>query len=244
MLWETGALGDGCPERLVPWETAGVTAPARATWAVVVPVKRLAGAKSRLGTFGDATREQLALAFAQDVVRTALASPLVQKVLVVTDDARAGTALAELGAQVCPDVPDAGLNAALAHGAALLRNRDPRLGVATVSADLPAARTDDLTRLLLAVTSRAFVADASGAGTTVLAASAGHALAPAYGPGSRGLHLASGAIERPGAPGLRRDVDTPTDLHAALELGVGPFTAAVAATVAGVRSPRRGTMRR
>ena len=39
-------------------------ASATADWGVVVPVKRLAVAKSRLSAFGDDVRERLALAFA------------------------------------------------------------------------------------------------------------------------------------------------------------------------------------
>jgi 2-phospho-L-lactate guanylyltransferase len=125
-----------------------VTAAARADWGVVVPVKRLAVAKSRLAAFGDDGRRRLALAFAQDVVRAALACPGVGPVLVVTDDDAAAQALGRLGALVQGDRPDAGLNPALEHGAALLRAGDGRLGVAALSSDLPALRPDDLAAAL------------------------------------------------------------------------------------------------
>lgn len=202
-----------------------------ASWGVVVPVKRLTLAKSRLAGYGDALRQELALAFAGDVVAACLECPVVREVLVVTDDARAARELAALGARVVPDDPDAGLNPALAHGAELLRAGDPRLGVVTVSADLPALHGEDLARALAAVPagSRAFVADSSGTGTTLLAAAAPADLDPAYGPTSRARHLTSGADELPGTPALRRDVDTPEDLRDALRLGVGARTAAVAA---------------
>ena len=197
-----------------------------ARWGVVVPVKRLAVAKSRLAAYGERARRELALAFAVDVVHAALDCPMVEQVLVVTDDADAAQALAALGARVTPDDPDAGLNPALAHGAQLLRAGHPSLGVATLSSDLPALRPDELARALLAVVDggRAFVTDSAGTGTTLLAASAPAELRPAYGPGSRTRHLASGAHEIAGAAGLRHDVDTPADLRAALELGVGPRT--------------------
>ncbi|MBW3535270.1 MAG: methyltransferase domain-containing protein, partial [Gemmatimonadetes bacterium] len=56
---------------------------------------------------------------AQDVVRAAVACAEVRSVLVVTDDEQAAAALTRLGADVQADRPDAGLNPALEHGAAL-----------------------------------------------------------------------------------------------------------------------------
>jgi 2-phospho-L-lactate guanylyltransferase len=202
-----------------------------AFWGVVVPVKRLSVAKSRLAAYGDVARRELALAFAGDVVAAALGCAVVAEVLVVTDDAHAARTLTALGARVAPDDPDAGLNPALSHGADLLRAGHPLRGVVTVSADLPALHPDDLATVLAAVPAggRAFVADSAGTGTTLLAAAAPAALAPAYGSGSRERHGASGAVELAGTPALRRDVDTPEDLREALALGVGDRTAAVAA---------------
>ena len=201
------------------------------SWGVVVPVKLLAVAKTRLGAYGDALREELALAFAADVVTAALRCPVVHRVLVVSDDLLASRVLTTLGAVVVPDLPDAGLNPALAHGADLLRAEAGDVGVATLSSDLPALRPEDLAEALTAVPpgGRAFVADAEGRGTTLLAAAPGTPLAPAYGSGSRARHLASGARELPGTAALRRDVDTPADLAEAVALGVGPHTAAVVA---------------
>ena len=196
-------------------------------WGVVVPVKHLDLAKSRLQAYGDDGRVRLALAFAEDVVRAALSCGVVHRVLVVTDDDRAARAVAALGAEVVPDDPADGLNPALQHGADLLRAGDDRLGVATVSADLPSLRPADLEAALRATRARGFVADAAGSGTTVLAAAAGHPLGPSYGPSSRERHAASGAVELAAPPGLRRDVDTPDDLREALALGVGPCTAEV-----------------
>lgn len=57
-------------------------------WTLVIPLKPLARAKSRLSdTAGDGLRPGLALAFAQDTVAAALACPAVGDVAVVTDDA-------------------------------------------------------------------------------------------------------------------------------------------------------------
>ena len=196
------------------------------SWGVVVPVKRLAVAKSRLASFGPVTRTQLALAFAADVVTACLACDGVRIVLVVTDDQVAARELSALGARWAPDLPGAGLNPALRHGVRLLRAELGDCGVIAVSSDLPALRTADLAQVLGAVPrgQRAFVSDASAEGTTVLAAGVGAPLDPAYGAGSRRRHLASGAAELAGTPALRRDVDTPEDLREALLLGVGRHT--------------------
>lgn len=195
-------------------------------WGVVVPVKRLAIAKTRLLGYDDAARQELALAFAVDVVSAALACACVRDVVVVTDDERAATALTAAGARVVPDAPDAGLNPALAHGAGQLA---PHLGAAAVSADLPSLVAADLEATLLTVPPgrRGFVPDADGTGTTMLAAAPGVPLVPSYGARSRAEHLASGAVELAGGGTLRRDVDTPADLLAAAALGVGTATSAL-----------------
>ena len=77
----------------------------------------------------------------------------------------------------------------------------------------------------------AFVADALGSGTTMVAAASTEHFTPRFGPGSRAAHQVGGAHEvvEVDVPTLRRDVDTPEDLREALELGVGGHTAIVSA---------------
>ncbi|MGC5037946.1 2-phospho-L-lactate guanylyltransferase [Streptomyces sp. DT190] len=203
-------------------------------WTLVVPLKPLAQAKSRLAdTADDGLRPDLALAFAQDTVAAALACPAVRDVAVVTDDARAGRELAALGAAIIADEPGGGLNAALAHAAAAVRLSRPASPVAALNADLPALRPRELSRVLdtAAEFPRAFLPDAAAMGTTLLAAAPGRALRPAFGTGSRARHRASGAVELSltGVDSVRQDVDTGDDLRSALALGVGPHTAATAA---------------
>ena len=205
-----------------------------AAWTLVVPLKPLALAKSRLAAAaGTAALPGLALAFAQDTVTAALACAAVRGVAVVTDDPRAGRRLGALGARIVPDSPAAGLNAALAHGADAVRNTEPGAAVAALNADLPALRTGELARVLDAAGRypRAFLADAAGIGTTFLSALPGSPLAPAFGGPSRARHLASGAAEITlyGVDSVRRDVDTGADLETALTLGVGPFTSGLRA---------------
>ncbi|MFF4958590.1 2-phospho-L-lactate guanylyltransferase [Streptomyces sp. NPDC001222] len=203
-------------------------------WTVVVPLKALARAKSRLSdTAADGLRPGLALAFAQDTVAAVLSCAAVRDVAVVTGDPLAARELAALGARVVGDEPADGLNAALAHGAAVVRQTMPGAAVAALNADLPSLRPPELARVLEAATEfpRAFLPDAAGIGTTLLAAGPGRELLPAFGTDSRARHRASGAVEiaLDEVDSVRQDVDTGDDLRAALALGVGPRTAAAAA---------------
>ena len=66
--------------------SAASSASPTARWALVVPVKRLSVAKTRLTRVAGEQREALALAFAADTVAAALSSPSVRALLVVTDD--------------------------------------------------------------------------------------------------------------------------------------------------------------
>src|SRR5262245_35191402 len=91
------------------------------TWSLVVPVKVLARAKSRLAVLAGPHRPALALAMAADTVAAALACPVVDRVIAVTDDAEAAGVLAGLGALVIEDEPGRGLNPALRHGAEIGR---------------------------------------------------------------------------------------------------------------------------
>ncbi|WP_329108287.1 2-phospho-L-lactate guanylyltransferase [Micromonospora sp. NBC_01699] len=200
------------------------------SWTVVVPVKRLRAAKSRLrGALPGVTHESLALALALDTVSAALASPAVVEVLVVTDDIAAGRALRALGARITPDPPTGGLNSAFTSGAALVGP----VAVAALTADLPALRSAELTAALAAAAAgpprrRWFAPDAPGTGTVLLAAPAGVPLDPRFGGASAAAHAASGALALTGAgPTLRRDVDTRADLLVAAALGLGRHTAAL-----------------
>lgn len=202
-------------------------------WCLVVPVKRLAEAKTRLAGTAAHRRGPLALAFALDTTEAALWCPLVQSVVAVTDEPDAARALAALGALVVADEPDAGLNPALAHGVAAAVAAHPECGVGSLSADLPALRPHELARALAEAGSHptSFVRDMPGTGTTLLLARRAADFAPSFGHGSAERHERSGAVDVTvdGLDSLRRDVDTESDLAAAAALGLGPRTAAVAA---------------
>ena len=202
-------------------------------WSVLLPVKVLAQAKSRLAGLAGPRRAELALDLACDTVTAVLGCAAVARAVVITDDPVAAAALGGLGALVVPDEPRDGLNAALRHGAAFAAERWPGAGTAALSADLPALRPAELGRALdaAAVRPNAFVADAAGGGTTLYTAAPGAAFRPAFGLASRTRHASDGAteLELRDIPGLRRDVDTPADLRGAAALGLGPRTAPLAA---------------
>jgi 2-phospho-L-lactate guanylyltransferase len=199
------------------------------SFAVLVPVKDGAGAKTRLGVAGDAQRAMLMAAFARDAVTAALGCRHAE-VFLVGD----GTALDGIEVSVLPDEGEGDLNRALARAA--VRVAAPDRGVAVLLADLPCLRTTDLDQALgeaIRLGGRAFVADADGTGTTLLAAAPGIGLDPHFGVGSAAAHRESGATAI-GArlESLRLDVDTTADLAAALRFGVGGHTARAAADLA------------
>ena len=214
-----------------------------APWTLVIPVKRTAIAKSRLAAAYPQHRPELARAFAVDTTAAVLSSALVRAALVVTDDPVVARDVTAVGARVVPDLPAAGLNEALLHGATVAAEEFPGTGVAALSADLPALRPAELTAVLAAcVAPRSFVIDQPGTGTTLLAAAPGVALDPRFGVGSALAHQASGAvfIELAGIESVRRDVDTAADLAHAVQLGVGPATADVMSLVLGAATGTEG----
>jgi 2-phospho-L-lactate guanylyltransferase len=214
-----------------------------APWILAIPVKRTAIAKSRLASAYPQHRPELARSFAVDTTAAALASPLVRAVLVVTDDPVVAADVTAVGARVVPDLPAAGLNEALLHGATVAAAEFPGNGVAALSADLPALRPAELTAVLAAcVAPRSFVIDLPGTGTTLLAAAPGVPLDPRFGVGSALAHQASGAmpIELTAIESVRRDVDTAADLAHAVQLGVGPATADVMSLVLGAATGTEG----
>jgi 2-phospho-L-lactate guanylyltransferase len=196
-------------------------------------------------------RRELALALAADTVAAVAACPDVAHVMVITSDPVAGPLLTALGAVTVPDEPwelaagpvslaagaigvQEALNAALRHGAAEAARRWPGAGLAALTADLPALRPGELSAALRTAASRpgraSFVPDAARVGTTLYAVPPGAEFRPLFGGASRARHAASGATEIAGAglAGLRRDVDTPDDLRAALTLGAGPRSTVLA----------------
>ncbi len=212
-------------------------------WSLVIPVKELAQAKTRLTGLAAERRSRLALAMAADTVAAALRAESVATVLVVTDDRDVRAVAGGLGAVVLPDGPAAGLNEALGYGAAYARKRWPARGLCALAGDLPAMQPAELAAALRAAAGlgEAFVPDADGTGTALYAAAPGSAFRPRFGPASRRRHLDGGAAEIDSRvlTGLRRDVDTVDDLRAAAAIGLGPRTRAELAQGGGILAPSR-----
>jgi 2-phospho-L-lactate guanylyltransferase len=219
-------------------------------WTVVVPVKSLSGAKSRLAPeLSVSERAALARAFALDTIGSASAARHVSRVVVVSDEPLIESALRDAaGVEVVPELGPRGLAAAIAHGIAVARG-GADAAVAVLLGDLPAMRSDDLDAALDVAARHplAFVPDAEGTGTTLATARAGVAFAAHFGADSAARHAEAGfadlAAEHPRAigPGLRRDVDTAAELRDAVALGAGPRTTEVVRTLpdlAGGPAPR------
>ena len=210
---------------------------AEADIGLVIAVKRLAAAKTRLApVFSAATREGVVLAMLIDTITAAAAVPAVQSITVVTPDDVAGEAARQLGARVLPDPTPQGhrdpLNNAIAAAEESVRAETSNIVV--LQGDLPALQPQELGEAIAAARAhpRSFVGDRHGTGTSALFA-LGVALDPRFGQDSAERHRHSGAIELTGAwPGLRCDIDTPDDLLVARRLGVGATTAQA---IAGVR---------
>lgn len=198
-------------------------------WHVVIPVKRLSTAKSRLSAPSGTRVDELALAFFQDTARAVLHTPEVASLIIATSDPRAQQWAHEQGCPVVDDTDHPGINAA-ARAAAPLAG--PRLAV--MVSDLPCATPAAISAALAGcpVGATAVVSDAAGTGSTMWLGPADRAADLRFGPHSRTNHIATGAVDLvdllpDGAvlETVRRDVDTEADLADALRLGVGPHTA-------------------
>jgi 2-phospho-L-lactate/phosphoenolpyruvate guanylyltransferase len=203
---------------------------------LIVAVKRLASAKTRLApVFSAPTREKVVLAMLVDTLTAAARVESVRGITVVTPDDVAAAAARQLGAEVLSDPTPEGhpdpLNNAIAAAEQVVTRSFSNIVV--LQGDLPALQTQELAEAITAARhhERSFVADRLGTGTAALCAF-GTALDPRFGPDSCAQHRHSGAIELTGAwPGLRCDIDTPTDLAVARRLGMGTATSrAVAAS--------------
>jgi 2-phospho-L-lactate/phosphoenolpyruvate guanylyltransferase len=205
----------------------------------ILPVKRFASAKQRLGAGLDEER-RLALveAMLRDVLDGIGAARMVERTILVSGEPVAAEIAAAAGATVIADPADEGhpqaallgIEAAVAARAAC---------VALLPGDCPLLQHRELDRLLTGIPDPyvAIVPDRHGTGTNALVLSPPTAIRPAFGEGSCERHLEAArsaglahGVER--IDSLALDLDTPADMVALtreLEGGRGaaPHTARV-----------------
>jgi 2-phospho-L-lactate/phosphoenolpyruvate guanylyltransferase len=191
----------------------------------ILPVKRFAAAKSRLGSSpaADPLRADLVRAMVGDVLVALRDVKALHTTIVVTSEAPVAAAALYQGALVVHDTAETGQSDAVALGIArALAEGFER--VLCVPGDCPALDPGELQQLLEVESARegsgprvVIVPDRHGTGTNGLLLAPPDAIAPSFGPGScerhRALAAAVGAdcrIERP--PSLLLDIDTGADL--------------------------------
>ena len=190
-------------------------------WSAVVPQKALTTAKGRLEV-EPVLRRALALAMLRDTVAALAETASVSEVVVVYDDRADASLVAGVHPMVARGI---GLNASIEHGAAWARRHFPYHDIVVVPADLPALRPPELDVCLARAARhrRCFLRDREGTGTTILTATGGFPVLPAYGPGSAAVHYATGAyaLRSDDVPSVRADVDDLESLAYALSIGGG-----------------------
>lgn len=233
--------------------TTGKAQSAGDAWTIIVPVKALDRAKSRLsGAVSADARHALVLAMASDVVRACRDCPRVSTVRLAGSDAQARTVAAALGAEFIADPgpggsPDAPatretedpLNAALAHA---MSSVPGPIGV--ITADLPELDPRLLTHILdsAAVHAHSIVVDHRGRGTTMAFWTGATDRVCRFGVDSaERFRRLGGAVVLTAGDGpwgaAARDVDTPDDL---VDLAGRRIGEATRRALRGVPVPLRG----
>lgn len=194
---------------------------------VIVPLKALGDAKSRLAGAVDAEcRRALVADMLATVVAACLDCPHVDTVLVAAGDDAAASVARRTGADAVV-VREPGIDVAVNAAQAVLGAATATL---TVAADLALATSADVTAVIDAAPTAGWsvvVAPTVDGGTAALLRTPSAVIAPAYGPGSAARHLhaaraVGAAAVRVDLPGLALDVDTPEQLSAALAGGFTP----------------------
>lgn len=190
----------------------------------VLPVKRLTVAKARLAEdISAGTRRAVVEAMVTDVLVALRRAKEIDQVLVVTGDLAVEALAHGYDAHTVPDPEEASHSAAAALGVTEAVERGARR-VLLVPGDTPALDPVQLDALLKRTVpgdaaELIVVPDRHGDGTNGLVLSPPRVIAPAFGPGSRHVHVDAG--EAAGAqvrveelPSLGLDVDTAEDLEA------------------------------
>ncbi|MBS4754556.1 2-phospho-L-lactate guanylyltransferase [Nocardioides sp. zg-ZUI104] len=181
---------------------------------VVVPVKQLDAAKSRLSS-DPGLRRRMAVALCRSTLTVAARCASPERVFVLTRDEDVVDLAQQMGVGVLLDV-GTDLNSALDAGLDVLRRTRPEATVAVLVADLPHLRPAELRRVLMTAqrsTAPRHVPDRHGTGTTFVSLPPGRRLAMAFGGHSADRFARRGSVPIVAAPpGIRADLDTSDDL--------------------------------
>jgi 2-phospho-L-lactate/phosphoenolpyruvate guanylyltransferase len=206
--------------------------------AAVLPVKRFARAKQRLGvSVADALRLALADAMVADVLAALAQTDAIEQTIVVTGEQAVTATAQRQGAIVVPDADEAGQSAAATLGVRCALERGIER-VLCVPGDCPALDPAELDALLGAHAGEhhppavLIVPDRHGSGTNGLLLAPPDAIPPSFGPDScarhRALAHASGVACRvESVPSLLLDIDTRPDLDALRSRLAGHSTGAL-----------------
>jgi 2-phospho-L-lactate guanylyltransferase len=190
-------------------------------WRVVVPFKSMRDAKSRLGG-SPGERRQLAIVMARDTLCAVANADNVVETIAVCSTAADVESFTMPGVRVLV-LEGLALNDAIRTAEESVRGPSYAGSFAVLPGDLPYLRSSELAVALRRAgrLPRAMVTDRWGGGTTLLTATTGEPLAPAYGERSALAHRHAGVVELevPVWSGLRRDVDTVEDLAVTPSLG-------------------------
>jgi 2-phospho-L-lactate guanylyltransferase len=189
--------------------------------AAILPVKRFAAAKSRLGeSVEEGLRARLARAMVADVLQALSQTASIELTIVVTREPSLPATARAHGALLVEDSAEQGQSAAVTLGVqhALAAGFER---VLCIPGDCPALDPTELDALLAQADERSVVVvpDRHGTGTNGLLLTPPDAIAPAFGPGSCERHRAlaheAGVDCRMAHPSsLLLDVDTGADLAA------------------------------
>jgi 2-phospho-L-lactate guanylyltransferase len=187
----------------------------------VLPVKRFAAAKQRLGTgMPGRRRRDLVAAMAADVLAALAQARMIERTILVSAEPRAH----ELARAVEAEVVDDPGERSHSEAARLGIDRAVTLGadcVVLVPGDCPLLEPRELDGLLTALPERhvAVVPDRQGTGTNALVLAPPTAMPPAFGEGSCARHVASAesrglSVSVEHVQSMALDLDTPADLIA------------------------------
>lgn len=187
---------------------------------VIVPVKPLNRAKSRLATVLSAERRfEFAQVMLKHVLGVATSVPQVTGTLVISRDTKALAIARDFGARTVQEGSDSNLNAALRRATEVVRVWGAE-AILILPADLPFLRSEDIRGMIqlgMEASTVVIAADVLGDGTNALMVRPPGLIEYSYGPNSYTLHMeaaekAGASVRRYSSPSLMLDVDVPHDL--------------------------------